>query len=96
MMTVKQNAYHTSFKAAFLAKYSREPDIWDAYSYEAGKIISESISKVGNDPSAIKTYLLSTTFDSMTGSLKFDSDGEVDRKFGILQVRNGQFADVEW
>lgn len=96
MMTVGQTDYYTKFKEQFVSTYNRDPDVYDAYAYEAGKIIMQTIDAVGNDATKIRDYLLSTTFDSVTGPLKFDADGEVDRKYGVLQVRGSKFIEVDW
>jgi branched-chain amino acid transport system substrate-binding protein len=96
IMAVKHNDYYKSFNEAFKKKYQREPDVYDAYAYEAGSIILEAVKNVGYDATKIKDYLLSHTFnESLTGPLKFDQDGEVDRQYGIVKVQDGKFVDLE-
>ena len=96
IMAVKHNDYYKQFNEAFKKKYQRDPDVYDAYAYEAASIILKAIKDVGYDATKIKDYLLSHSFESsLTGPLKFDQDGEVDRQYGIVKVQNGKFVDVE-
>lgn len=94
IMAVSQNDYYKSFKEKFVAKYNKEPDIYDAYAYEAADIIIQAIKNTSYDATKIKDYLLSHEFESLTGTLKFDQDGEVARKYGIVKVQNGKFTEV--
>jgi len=88
------NAYYMEFQKKFVAKYNQQPDVYDAYAYEAGMILKEAISKAGNDAEKIKKYLYETTFTSLTGDLKFDSDGEVLRNYNVVKVEDGLFVNV--
>lgn len=94
MSVDKESEYYKNFLNDFTKKYSKEPDIYDAYAFEGGMIILEAIKKVGYDADKIKQYLYSTTFKSMTGDLKFDIDGEVQRNYGITEVQNGKFQEI--
>lgn len=97
LMAVRHNDYYKNFKQRFAEKYKREPDVYDAYAYEAASIILKAIREVGNDATRIRDYLLSHSFDSsLTGKLKFDEDGEVDREYGVVQVKGGKFVEVEF
>lgn len=88
------NAYYMDFQKKFVAKYNQQPDVYDAYAYEAGMILKTSISKAGYDTEKIKKYLYENTFTSLTGELKFDSDGEVLRNYNVVKVENGSFVNV--
>ena len=88
------NAYYMEFQKKFVTKYNQQPDVYDAYAYEAGMILKTTISKAGNDPDKIKTYLYENTFTSLTGDLKFDGDGEVLRNYNVVKVENGSFVKV--
>ena len=94
IMAVEKNDYYNSFKDRFVKKYSREPDVYDAYAFEAAEIIIKAIKNTSYDASKIKKYLLSNYFDSLTGQLTFDVDGEVDRNYGIVKVVGGEFNEV--
>jgi len=96
LMAVEHNDYYNEFHEAFLKKYKKEPDVYDAYAYEAASIILKSIRQAGYDATKIKDYLLSRSFDrSLTGPLRFDQDGEVERQYGIVKVTKDKFVDVQ-
>ena len=95
MTAEKEDEYYKRFLETFMLRYQKEPDIYDAYAYEAGKIILEAIQKAGYDADKIKQYLYSTTFTSLTGQLKFDKDGEVARNYGIIVVKDGKFEEAK-
>jgi branched-chain amino acid transport system substrate-binding protein len=86
--------YYKNFKTRFVAKYQKDPDVYDAYAFEAADIIGQAVKAVGNSSDKVKGYLYSQTFDSLTGPLKFDSDGEVLRNYGIVKVVGGKFEEV--
>jgi branched-chain amino acid transport system substrate-binding protein len=85
------SAYYQNYHRLFVDKYHKEPGAYDAYAYEGGMILLEAIHHSGNDANKVKDYLHSHTFQSMTGDLKFDKDGEVNRLWGMYQVVNGKF-----
>ncbi len=91
----KTTEYFQNYHKLFVEKYHKEPGAYDAYAYEAGKIILEAIQHSGNDADKVKEYLYTHTFQSMTGDLKFDKDGEVNRLWGMYQVVNGKFVEVK-
>lgn len=96
IMSVKKDTdYYKQFQNNFLKKYNQEPDVYDAYAYEAAQIIQQAIKNVGYDAPKLKDYLLSTQFESLTGKLKFDADGEVDREYGIVKVKDGKFVEEQ-
>jgi branched-chain amino acid transport system substrate-binding protein len=95
IMAVRHNDYYKNFEKKFVQQYSREPDVYDAYAFEAASIVLSAVKEVGNDATKIKEYLLSHTFDdSLTGPLRFDQDGEVNRQYGIIEVKDGKFVEV--
>lgn len=91
----KSTAYYQNYHELFVTKYHKEPGAYDAYAYEGAMIILEAIQKSGNDADKVKAYLYTHTFQSMTGDLKFDKDGEVERLWGIYQVVNGKFEELK-
>ena len=93
MAADKKTSFYMKFFEAFKSEYGKDPDVYDAYAFEAASIIREAIEKKGITASVVRDYLYATTFDSLTGPLKFDSEGEVIRDYGIVQVRNAEFHD---
>ncbi len=91
----KTSSYYKNYHKMFVDKYSKEPGAYDAYAYEGAMIILEAVKNAGNDADKVKEYLYTHTFQSMTGLLNFDNDGEVDRLWGMYQVINGIFVEVK-
>ena len=91
----KSTPFYQNYYMMFVDKFHKEPGAYDAYAYEAGVIILEAIQNSGNDADKVKEYLYTHTFQSMTGDLKFDKDGEVNRLWGMYQVVNGKFEEVK-
>jgi len=90
----KTSTYYKKYYKLFVNKYNKEPGAYDAYAYEAAMIILETVKHVGNNSEKIKNHLYTNSFESMTGKLKFDKDGEVNRLWGMYQVKNGKFTEI--
>lgn len=88
------NTYYMDFQTKFVSKYNQKPDVYDAYAYEAGMILKKAINNEGNNPEKIKKYLYESSFPSLTGDLKFDSDGEVLRNYNVVKIENGSFINI--
>ncbi len=66
-----------------------EPQTYDAYAYEAAKILFEAIKESPSKKTEdVKSYLSNHVFEnSLTGEIEFDGRGNVKRRiFGINQV----------
>ena len=94
MAADKSTAFYKQFVEKFKLEYQKEPDVYDAYAFEAATFVRAALESKGGSATGVRDYLYATSFDSLTGPLKFDSDGEVSRDYGIVQVRNGAFADI--
>lgn len=91
----KKTQFFITYRNAYYLKFRKEPGAYDAYAYEGAKIILEAMKSCGNDANKIKEYLYTHMFNSMTGKLKFDKDGEVNRLWGIYRVEKGKFEEVD-
>lgn len=81
-----------AFVSAFRIKYNEGPDVYAAYAYDAMQIIARAVVEGGYSADAIKTYLYKMApYDGLTGPIKFDSHGEVDKPFAINVVHDGRF-----
>ena len=84
--------YYKEFSAKFEQKFGEEPNIFSCYGYESAKNMIYAITKAGEDPTAVKQFFCDSTFNSFTGTLRFDSTGEVEREFGLVRVEKGKFV----
>ena len=85
----ENSVFYKSFYDKFKEKTGREPQTYESYAYEAGKILFEAIKNSSSRKTVdIKTYLTSHVFNnSLTGEIWFDNQGNVkNRIFGVIQV----------
>lgn len=79
------------FVKTYKLKFGKEPEWVSANSYEAIKIIGTLFESGCISSEQIKEGLDSKTFQSFSGELKFDSNGDVIKKSRLLIVKNGNF-----
>jgi branched-chain amino acid transport system substrate-binding protein len=91
----KKSEFYKTYRDLFYNKFGKEPSAYDAYAYEGAKIILAALKGAGNKAEDIKNYLHSNTFPSMTGDLTFDEKGQVKRLWGVYQVINGKFVELD-
>jgi branched-chain amino acid transport system substrate-binding protein len=84
-----------TFEDAFRRKYAQEPDVYSAYAYDALATIAEAIRRGGYVSDGIKSALYEMNdFKGVTGIARFDRFGEVDKPYGIYEVKDGKFVVV--
>ena len=81
------------FAQTFKAKYKIFPDPEAAFSYDAVKIISSVIERVGTDAREIKNALYQIkNYEGVTGETTFDINGDVIKPIGFKKVENGKYV----
>lgn len=94
--------YHHEFKEpevvafvkAFQKKFNRLPGTWEALSYDATMVMAQAI-KTGNAKTRpeVKAALDSFKgYKGATGVIKFDANGDVQKSFSKLVVKDGKFV----
>jgi len=84
-----------SFVSAFKNKYGEEPDSYSAYAFDAMNIIADAIRRGGYSADGIKGALYGLKdFKGVTGPTQFDSNGEVNKPYGVYKVQDGKFVRV--
>lgn len=97
MESAGENEQVQEFVTTFKQKYSEEPDVYAAYAYDALLVLAEAIRKGGYSSEGIKSQLYGMSdFKGVTGVTRFDSNGEVDKPYGVYQVKNAIFVPVSW
>jgi branched-chain amino acid transport system substrate-binding protein len=84
------------FIAAYKAKYGTAPQLSSAYAYDALLTIAEAIRRGGYSGERIKNALYQISFDGITGTTRFDRFGDVDKPWGVYEVKNGTFVLKAW
>lgn len=75
----------------YKAKYNAEPDAFAALTYDAGKILCESIKKAGStDANAIKDALKNFNGTVVCGNVSFDSDRNAIKSAVIIKTVDGK------
>ena len=91
----KTTQFYKNFLKEFKAKYNIEPDTYDAYAYEAAKIIFNTLENVKSKDEVVN-YLYINSFNSLTSSqLTFNESGDISREYGIMKLENGNFKSVK-
>ncbi len=93
--TESQDPQVKSFVERFTKKYGIAPGIFAAHSYDALKIVVDTINKGGYSADGIKTALHSTkNFQGVTGTTSFDENGDVIKPIQIMEVKDGKFKPL--
>jgi len=83
------------FKNAYHGKYNAIPEVFAAHAYDALKIISEAIKNNENlSSNTLRDYLLTHTFDGITGKTVFDNNGDVIKPVAINIANNNNFKKL--
>lgn len=85
-----------TFVQNYRSKYSEEPDIFAALSYDALRIYAEAFKRGGTDVESTKKALYGIKeFVGVVGKTSFDENGDVIKPIGIKMVKGGKFVWVE-
>ena len=85
------NEYYKFFVDSYHNKYNNEPNIFACYGYESVKNMMCAIKGSGVNPRDVMLFFHDSTFNSLTGILRFDSIGSADRQCCIYTIQNHQF-----
>lgn len=85
------------FKAAFKAKYGKDPDAFNALGYDLAYFLADAIKRAGSaDPEKIKDALASTKdFQAVTGKLSIDKNHNPVKAITVLEMKNGEQTFVK-
>jgi branched-chain amino acid transport system substrate-binding protein len=80
------------FKSAYNAKYSKDPDAFNALGYDLAYFLVDAINRAGSaDPEKIKSALASTkNFKAITGTLSIDEKHNPVKAITILEMKEGE------
>ena len=74
------------FYKEYKSRFDKEPTYDAAYTYDAILILNEAIKALKtDDPDKISEYLLSHSFDGVTGPIKFDENGTLKVKLRLAR-----------
>ena len=83
-----------TFITEFRNVAKRDPNMHAACAYDSTNMVFDAIKRANStDRTAIRDALAATTdFDGVTGSLTFTDAGDINRKYMIMIVENGQWV----
>ena len=71
-----QGTKYQDFASAFQKKYGEAPDTYASYSYDMVMILASALSKAESGD-ALREAISSISYDGVTGTTKFDQNGDV-------------------
>lgn len=87
----------SEFVNSFKEKYGSEPSALTAQAYDSVGIFLKAVEKVGlEDQDAIRDEIAALEYDGVTGYTKFDENGDVQKSFTKVIVRDGKFELLKW
>lgn len=85
------------FVANFKEKFGSEPSALTAQAYDSAGIYFTAVEKLGDekDSDALRDEIANLTYDGVTGTTKFDENGDVQKSFTKVTIKNGEFVLLE-
>lgn len=81
-----------NFIKAYKETYNEDPSAFAALGYDAAYVMANAIEEAGStDQAAIVDALKNTNYDGVTGSMKFDEDGNPIKAVSIIKIVNGEY-----
>ncbi len=85
-----------AFVAAYQKKFNEPPTVWAAYGYDAMRVLADSIRQTRMATAGeIREALLATDAEGVTGPLKFDRTGDVQREPHFYAVARGETLHLD-
>ncbi len=85
--------YVSDFQSGYRKKFGEEYGTTSDTAYDAFNLLSLAILRYGYNPLLAKTFLLNTKgYNGASGTISFDSHGDVLKEFEIKTVKNGKFV----
>lgn len=82
-----------SFIKAYREKYNEDPSSFSALSYDAAYLMKEAIEKAGStEKEAIVKAIKESSFDGVTGHLRFDEKNNPVKAVTVLKIVNGKYT----
>jgi len=89
-----QEKAYLDFAKKFKEKYNQEPSVFSLQGYELSKILIDNLKKT-TDISKLKDEILKQKkYHGLQGDITFDKYGDVNRKYFIMEMKNGRFEKI--
>lgn len=82
-----------AFNARFRERYSKEAGAYAAQAYDAVMLLIDTVKNAGESGEAMKDYLYTVQYNGVTGTIVFDSNGDLTTaKYDLKKWQNGAFT----
>lgn len=87
------NMRYQEFVKVYQAKFKKYPGAYAVLSYDALMHVYEAIKNIDGEVTgeSLKNSLIKTSYDGINGNYQFDSEGEVNKPYGIFEYQNGSY-----
>jgi branched-chain amino acid transport system substrate-binding protein len=96
-LPLDQQPRGAEFAAKYEKKYSKAPEAYDSYAYDAARCIINAVLSAGTDRAAVMAAVRNGTLaDGVTGSVAFDANG--DNKVQVIsayKVTGGEWKQIQ-
>lgn len=83
------------FVSAFSRKYGKSPNLFAAMGYDAFMLLDRAVRACADNTACIRDYLYRVkNYQAVSGTLSFDSHGDVEKTLSLKHVVNGQAVDL--
>jgi branched-chain amino acid transport system substrate-binding protein len=82
------------FVKAYREKFNTKPDIDAAFAYDALRIVAKAIEQSADYPVDLRDRIADVSMRGIIGDISFDSNGDVDIRPEIFQIKGGKFVPV--
>ena len=83
------------FVAEYRERFQTDPSIFASQAYDAMRIILEAISREATTGTEIQEHFVHHDLPTLGGMTRFGEGGILDRKVYMIQIRHGQFIQVD-
>lgn len=84
-----------SYVDQYKAEFGIEPSALTSQAYDSVGMLLTAIEKAGTtDTEAVKNALYEVDYPGVTGETKFDSNGDVDKSFVKVTIKDGKFVEM--
>jgi branched-chain amino acid transport system substrate-binding protein len=94
-LPLEQQPKGKEFIEKYKAKFNVNPEAYDSYAYDSAWIFVKSVLATKPDRTQVAQAVRAGTFDGVTGSVKFDGNGDnMQQIISAYEVKNGAWVQV--
>ena len=90
-----QQATAKKFSDDFLNKFSKQPDLLAAQSFDAARLLLQAADLSSNREDIRSNLMAIRDFDGVSGKTTFGGHGEADKLVPVIQIKDGKYNQVQ-